>query len=118
MSPVILKFILSSAVIVAAMASGYACGRSGWVSERTGQRIMTFVGVFGYASVAFLSVWGTRLHAGDFLLPVLGAVHVILMTFLALALAGLVTGDRPAKALFAIAGGTGNNGFTMGAFVL
>lgn len=118
MPPVILKFILSSAVIVAAMASGYACGRSGWVSERTGQRIMTFVGVFGYASVAFLSVWGTRLHAGDFLLPVLGAAHVVLMAFLSLALAGLVTRDRPAKALFAIAGGTGNNGFTMGAFVL
>lgn len=118
MSPIILKFILSSAVIVAAMGSGYACGRLGWVRERVGESLMTFVGVFGYASVAFLSVWGTQLHAGDFLLPVLGAVHVVLMVFLALPLAGLVTKDKPEQALFAIAGGTGNNGFTMGAFVL
>jgi predicted permease len=118
MSPVVSKFILSSVVIVVAMAGGYFCRRFQWVSERVGEKIMTFVGVFGYASVAFLSVWGTRWHAGDFLLPVLGSVHMVAMTFLSLALSGLVTNDRPEKALFAIAGGTGNNGFTMGAFVL
>ena len=118
MSTVILKFILSSVIIVLAMGAGYLCRRLDWVSERVGERIMTFVGVFGYASVAFFSVWGTRLHAGDFLLPVLGATHVVLMMFLSLGLAGLVTKDRLEKGLFAIAGGTGNNGFTMGAFVL
>lgn len=118
MSPVVSKFILSSVVIVAAMAGGYLCRRFEWLSERVGEKIMTFVGVFGYASVAFLSVWGTRWHAGDFLLPVLGAAHMVVMVFLSLALSGLVTRDRPEKALFAIAGGTGNNGFTMGAFVL
>lgn len=118
MSPVVSKFILSSVVIVVAMAGGYLCQRFQWVSERVGEKIMTFVGVFGYASVAFLSVWGIRWHAGDFLLPVLGALHMVVMVFLSLALSGLVTRDRPEKALFAIAGGTGNNGFTMGAFVL
>jgi len=116
--PVLFKFVLSSVVIVMAMLGGYLCRRFQWVSERVGEKIMTFVGVFGYASVAFLSVWGTRLHASDFLLPLLGALHVVVMVFLALALSGLVTQDRPEKALFAIAGGTGNNGFTMGAFVL
>jgi predicted permease len=118
MSPVVLKFMLSSVVIVVAMLGGYWCRRTQRVSERVGERIMTLVGVFGYASVAFLSVWGTRWQTGDFLLPVLAALHVVGMVFLSLALSGLVTRDRPQKALFAIAGGTGNNGFTMGAFVL
>jgi predicted permease len=118
MSSVVFKFILSSVVILAAMLGGYLCRRLRWVSERVGEKIMTFVGVFGYASVAFLSMWGTHLQAGDFLLPVLAALHVVLMGFLSLALSGLVTSDRPEQGLFAIAGGTGNNGFTMGAFVL
>jgi predicted permease len=118
MSPVVFKFVLSSVVIVLAMLAGYLCRRFEWVSERVGEKIMTFVGVFGYASVAFLSMWGTRLQAGDFLLPVFAALHMVAMVFLTLALSPLVTRDRPERALFAIAGGSGNNGFTMGAFVL
>lgn len=118
MSAVAIKFILSSLVILMAMLGGYLCRRLQWLSEALGEKIMTLVGVFGYSSVAFLSVWGTRLEAGDFLLPVLGAAHVVLMGFLSLALSGWVAKDRPERGLFAIAGGTGNNGFTMGAFVL
>ena len=117
-SPVVFKFVLASLAIVLAMLGGYLCRRFQWVSEQVGERIMNFVGVVGYASVAFLSVWGTHLDAGDCLLPILGALHVVVMIFLCLALSGLITRDRPEKALFAIAGGTGNNGFTMGAFVL
>src|SRR5512136_276125 len=108
MSSVVFKFVLSSVVILVAMLGGYLCRRLRWVSERVGEKIMTFVGVFGYASVAFLSVWGTHLHAGDFLLPLLAALHIVVMVFLALGLSPLVTQDRPEKALFAIAGGTGN----------
>jgi predicted permease len=118
MSPVVFRFVISSVAIVMAMLGGYLCRRFQWVSERVGEKIMTFVGVFGYASVAFLSVWGTPLHAGDFLLPLLAALHIVVMLFLALGLSSLVARDRPEKALFAIAGGSGNNGFTMGAFVL
>jgi len=118
MSPVITRFVLTAAVIVAALLGGYVCRRLGWLSEKLGERLMTFVGVFGYSSVAFLSVWGTRLQAGDFLLPVLGAVHVVVMIALSLGVGRWITADRAEQGLFAIAGGTGNNGFTMGAFVL
>ena len=104
------------------MTGGYLCRHLEWISEqaceRLGKRIMTFVGVFGYTAVTFLSVWGTHLHTGDFLLPILAVLHVVVMTLLSLALAGLVTRDRLEKGLFAMAGGLGNNGFTMGAFVL
>jgi predicted permease len=79
---------------------------------------MTFVGVFGYPSAGSLSIWGMRLVPEDLVLPVLAVMHLVLMTLLGIPLARWVTRDRAEQGLFAIAAGTGNNGFTMGAFVL
>lgn len=118
MSGLALKFGITAAVVVLATAAGYLGRRLRWVPERAGEVIMTFVSVAGYPLVGFLSVWGTQLHPSDAVLPVMAAVHGVLMLFVALAVAGWFTQDRQEKGLFALAAGVGNNGFTMGAFVL
>jgi predicted permease len=118
MSPLAQKFVITAAAVVLTTAAGYLGRRLGWVKERVGEAIMTFVGAFGYATVGFLSVWGTPLHASDAVLPLMAVAHVVIMTGISLALAGFVTHDRGERGLFAVAGGVGNNGFTMGAFVL
>ena len=118
MNEILRKFLLTAVLILASGAAGYLCRRRGWLGERAAERIMTFVQVFGYPTVGSLSIWGMRLAPVDLVLPVLAVLHLVVMTLLSLPLARLVTRDRPEQGLFAIAAGTGNNGFTMGAFVL
>lgn len=118
MSALAFKFLITAAAVALATAGGYLCRRLRWVSESAGEAIMTFVAVFGYPSVGFISVWGTPLLPSDAVLPVMAAVHGVAMVFVSLALAGWFTRDRQEQGLFALAGGVGNNGFTMGAFVL
>ena len=118
MSGLALKFAITAAAVIVATVAGYLCRRRRWVAESAGESIMTFVAVFGYPSVGFLSVWGTTLHPSDAVLPVMAAAHAVVMLFVSLAVAGWLTQDRKERGLFALAGGVGNNGFTMGAFVL
>ncbi len=118
MSPLGIKFLLSGIVISVAMLGGYVCQRHGWLRESAGEWIMTFVAVVGYPVVGFLTIWGTPLHGADVLLPLWAVVHMVLMTFLSLGLSRWLTSDRAKQGLFGIAGGLGNNGFTLGAFVL
>lgn len=112
------KFLLTSLLILASGVAGYLCRRRAWIGERAAEHIMTFVAVGGYPLVGALSIWGMHLSPADLVLPVLAVLHLVLMTFLGIPLARLLTRDRPERGLFAIATGTGNNGFTMGAFVL
>jgi predicted permease len=118
MNPVVSKFIAVAGIIFASVAAGYVCGRRRWLDERAGEWLMTAVGVFGYPAAGFLSIWATPLRAGDVMLPALAVAHIVVMTLLSLLLAPLATGDRAERGLLGIAGGLGNNGFTMGAFVL
>lgn len=118
MTATALRLTVAAGTVMAAIAVGYACRRLGLAGDRAAKRIMTFVGVFAYPIVGGLSIWGTPLHLSDIALPLSAAAHIVVMTFLSLALARFVTRDRAETGLFAMAGGTGNNGFTMGAFVL
>lgn len=118
MSAVVSKFLLISGMILAAIGGGYACRRWRLLPERLGETLMTLVAVLGYPLVSFFSVWGIKLHASDAMLPLMASVHAVAMTFLSLGLASLATRERTEKGLLGIAGGFGNNGFTMGAFVL
>lgn len=118
MSPVVQKFVISACVIVLSTVAGYLCRRRGWLAETASERIMTWVAVFGYSSVGFLTVWGTTLHPSDAILPLWAVLHMLVMTFLSLAVAPWFAGDRAERGLFALIAGIGNNGFTGGAFVL
>ncbi|MEI7728073.1 MAG: AEC family transporter [Verrucomicrobiota bacterium] len=116
--PIVTKFILTAAVIILTTLAGYACRRKRWIEERVGEWLMTIVAVFGYPLVGFFTVWGTSLKASDAMLPIMACTHVVVMTFLGLALTPMVTRDRAERGLLAVSGGLGNNGFTMGAFIL
>jgi predicted permease len=118
MSGIAAKFIISAVVIVVSTVAGYGCRRLNWIGERASELIMTYVAVFGYSSVGFLTVWGTRLQGSDVILPIWAALHMVIMLFLGLGAAGWLTQDRAEKGLFALVAGTGNNGFTGGAFIL
>lgn len=118
MTEMTIRFTIAAGAVMAATAAGYVCRVLGWAGDRAARRIMTFVGVFAYPIVGGLSIWGTPLHLSDIALPLSAAAHIVAMTFLSLALARFVAKDRAETGLFATAGGTGNNGFTMGAFVL
>jgi predicted permease len=112
------KFAFTAIVVILAMTGGYLCRRLRWLQESAGEVIMTIVAVYGYPGVGFLTLWGTTLDSSDVLMPLLAVVHSTVMTFLSLALARYFTTERAERGLFAVAGGLGNNGFTMGAFVL
>ena len=118
MTDTAIRLTLAAATVMTATAAGYLCRRLKVAGDRAARKIMTFVGVFAYPIVGGLSIWGTTLHLTDIGLPLFASAHIVAMTFLSLALARFVTHDRAETGLFATAGGTGNNGFTMGAFVL
>jgi predicted permease len=115
---VVQKFVISAAVIVVSTVAGYWCRRRGWLAETASERIMTWVAVFGYSSVGFLTVWGTALKTADVILPLWAVLHMLVMTFLSLGVARWFARDRAERGLFALIAGIGNNGFTGGAFVL
>lgn len=118
MTETAIRLTIAAGTVMASTVAGYVCQRLKLAGDRTARRIMTFVGVFAYPIVGCLSIWGTPLHFADIALPLSAVAHIVAMTFLSLALARFVTSDRAETGLFATAGGTGNNGFTMGAFVL
>ncbi len=118
MSPVVLKFSVTASAILLAMLAGYLCRRFGWLKEEIGEALMTFVAVAGYPVAGLLTIWGTPLRPADAMLPLGCVAHVLVMTFASLGLARLVARDRAEIGLLAMTGGIGNNGFTMGAFIL
>lgn len=118
MEPLLGKFIVTAGMISLSVVFGAFCRRRNWAGDRAAEALMTFVAVFGYPVVGFLSIWGIRLTASDLALPVMAGAQCVVMTFVSLALSGFVSRDSSERGLLAIAGGVGNNGFTMGAFVL
>ncbi len=114
----ILRFILTAALLLVASAGGYWARRRNLADERLAEKLMTFVVAVGYSVIGFLSVWSIRLHASDLWLPVLGGAHVMLMIAVGFAAARFVTVDRSERALLGLSSGIGNTGITMGGFVL
>lgn len=111
-----MRYLYFAALIVGATLAGYVARRHG-LSERLAELLMTLVAVCGYSTVGPLSVWVTPLQGSDGWLPVLGALHVAIMTGLALAAGRWATRDPQMQGVLAISGGSGNTGFTMGGFV-
>lgn len=116
--PYYLKFLVTMGVIVVSMALGYAARRLGAVKERAARPVMTGVAVFGYPTIGFLSVWAIEVQPADAWLPVIGAVHLMLVTVLALLAGRWWIPDPSHRGLFALASGISNLGPTMGGFVV
>jgi predicted permease len=112
------RLIVIAALIVVSMAGGYFARRVGLLRERAATWIMTIVAVLGYPIVSFLSIWGTPLKPGDFWLTSQAVIHMGVMTLIGLGVGRFLTKDRGELGLFGIAAAIGNNGFTMGGFIL
>lgn len=134
---VVAKFVLTIALIAVSMAAGYFARKIGLLSPQACQklagRMMTFVVVFGYTAVGFLTIWGLQVRSSDFWLPAMACLHVLIMSMIGIG-AGRAILARKAPAtsggaldedagraqvgLMSIASGSGNNGFTMGGFII
>ena len=113
-SPLFRSFTL----IVGSMAAGYLARRKGLLPESLARPLMTFVTVGGYAPVGFLSIWSIDLHGEDVLLPIFSACQIAIMALLGLAVGRLLARNRSEIGLFGISSSIGNNGATMGGFVI
>ncbi len=118
MSEISEKLILTLSLIIVSMLCGYLLRRTRFPADRVAGWIMTFVGVAGYSVVGFLTIWQLRPAGSAFWLPVLATAHVAILCGLGLALAKTLLKERPLQGLLSIASGAGNNGFTMGGFVI
>ncbi len=116
--PIVGKFILTVGLIVIATFVGYLARRLKIVPEKLATPIMTFIAVIGYSSIDFFAIWALELKVEQFWLPVLGAVHVVILACVGLWLGRMLFKSRSEIGLFGIASSVGNNGFTMGGFVV
>jgi len=112
------KLLVTVALIVLSMAGGYLARRYGLLRERVAGWLMIVVAVFGYPLVGFLSIWATPLGGAEFWLTSQAVVHMAVMTVIGLGVGRLLTRDRGEFGLFGIASAIGNNGFTMGGFIV
>ncbi|MGC9453883.1 MAG: AEC family transporter [Phycisphaerae bacterium] len=109
---------LSVILIIATTAAGYTARRLGVLREGTSRPIMTMVVVFGYSSIALLTIWQLSLEWQDIWLPVLGAVHVAVLAGVALLLGRRLFEERRRRGLLAVAAAVGNVGPTLGGLVV
>ncbi|MFW6065375.1 MAG: AEC family transporter [Planctomycetota bacterium] len=109
---------LSVVLIIVATAAGYSARRLGILRERASRPIMTLVVVFGYSSIALLTIWQLTLQWQDIWLPMLGALHVAALTGVALLLGRRLFRERRRRGLLAVACAVGNVGPTLGGLVV
>jgi len=116
---VTIRLFMTVAVILASLAGGYVVRKRGLLPQRAADWCMTFVAVFGYTAVSFLTIWVLDApRVSDALLPVLAAVHWVVMGLAAL-LGGRAIGlDFQDRGVLAITGAAGNTGITMGGIVI
>ncbi len=114
-----IRLLMTVAVILASLAGGYVVRKRGLLPQRVADWCMTFVAVFGYTAVSFLTIWVLDApRVSDALLPVLAATHWAMMGLAAL-LGGRAIGlNFEDRGLLAVAGAAGNTGITMGGIVL
>ncbi len=113
-----LVITLSAVLIIVATAGGYAARRLRLMRERSSRPMMTWVMVFGYSSIALLTIWQLKLRWQDIWLPLLGALHVGVMAAVGLAAGRALFSERRRRGLLAIACAVGNVGPTMGGLVV
>lgn len=112
------QFLLTFLLITASMGGGYLCRHWRLVNENSATWMMTAVAVFGYPTISLLSIWSVRLQVNDIWLPVLACVQMTVQAFMAIPMAYKLTRERGQIGLFAISSAAGNNGMTMGGFII
>lgn len=111
------KFAIIVCLIVGSLLAGYLARRLQLLKEQFAEVLMTLVAVFGYSSVDLFTVWGNPPPDG-FWLPVMAACQLCIMCLLGVIVARPIARNRAERGLMCMASGAGNNGFTMGGFVI
>lgn len=112
------KFLTTFLLITLSLAAGYASRKLRLLPDRLANVLMTLVAVVGYPTIGLLSIWITPLKPQDAWLPALGALQMLLLAPIGLAIAARLTSDRAERGLFGITSAIGNTGLTMGGFVV
>jgi len=112
------KFVPIFAVILLSMAAGYAARRLRIAGDRSANGLMTVITVLGYPSVSLLTIWQIQLVWEHLWLPLLACVQVAMMAAIAAPIAARLTKDRGERGAFVLLSAYGNNGLTMGGFVI
>jgi len=112
------KFIPIFAVILLSMSAGYLARRFRIAGDRAANRLMTVITVLGYPSVSLLTIWDMTLQLKHIWLPLMAVVQVAMMAALASPIAARLTKDRGERGAFVLLSAYGNNGLTMGGFVV
>ena len=112
------KFIPIFAVILLSMAAGYLARRFRLAGDRAASTLMTVITVLGYPSVSLLAIWKIHLVWEHLWLPVMACVQVAMLAALSAPVAGWLTKDRGERGAFVLLSAFGNNGLTMGGFVI
>jgi len=112
------KFVPIFAVILLSMAAGYLARRLRLAGDRAANGLMTVITVLGYPSVGLLTIWQIQLAWEHLWLPLLACVQVAAMAALAAPVAARLTTDRGERGAFVLLSAYGNNGMTMGGFVV
>ena len=111
--------LLTITVILASLAGGYVARKRSLLSQRVAEALMTFVAVFGYTAVSFLTIWVLEApRLSDALLPVMGGMHWMMMAGLSILTARTLKMDFENRGVLGVTGGAGNTGFTMGGFII
>jgi len=112
------KFAPIFAVILLSMSAGYLARRFRLAGDRSANGMMTLITVLGYPSVSLLTIWKIELVWEHLWLPAMACAQVALMAALAAPIGSWLTKDRGERGAFVLLSAYGNNGLTMGGFVI
>jgi len=112
------KFVPIFAVILLSMSAGYLARRFRLAGDRSANALMTVITVLGYPSVSLLAIWKIQLEWEHLWLPLMACVQVMMLAALSAPIAGRLTKDRGERGAFVLLSAFGNNGLTMGGFVI
>ena len=108
------RFVLFLGCIVCAMAGGYLARRTGLLRAESAGGIMSAAIIGVDAPVALLALWFLQIHAGVWKVPVAAFAVAVVAVLAGLWIARwrrMATRDR---VVFALQGGMGNVGYTLG----
>jgi predicted permease len=108
------KFVILGSLMVIGLGGGYVFRLRRWASPAISRPLMAWNIVLGGTAIALLSVWKLELRVDLLRLPLVGALLSAIMTGIGYGAANLLRLRRRDTAVFALATGMSNLGYTLG----
>ncbi len=117
MSPHTSQFFFFSLFGLASLCAGYTARRRGWVNEDVSRAIHFHTIVWVWSTVLLLSLWRLPPEATNLWLALIQPVMMAVGAYGMIPVAKLLGCKGKQIGVMAIAGGLGNNGFTLGSYL-